>query len=147
MKHHERKTCGGVEVWIHAFLTSAVNGGGQLHTPAVLSAGKEPPVSHCVRGCVEPWQLSRYSPGLRPENRGSRVRFPEGAENFLFTTASRTALGPTQPPMQWVPVVLSLRVKWPVREDDHSPPSSAKVKEWVELYLHCPIRLHGVVLS
>jgi hypothetical protein len=22
---------------------------------------------------------------------------------FLFTTASRTALGPTQPPIQWVP--------------------------------------------
>jgi hypothetical protein len=30
---------------------------------------------------------------------------------------------------------------------DHSPPSSAEVKEWVELYLHSPIRLHGVVLS
>jgi hypothetical protein len=33
------------------------------------------------------------------------------------------------------------------READHSPPSSAEVKEWVELYLHSPIRLHGVVLS
>jgi hypothetical protein len=32
-------------------------------------------------------------------------------------------------------------------EADHSPPSSAKVKEWMELYLHSPIRLHGVVLS
>jgi hypothetical protein len=28
---------------------------------------------------------------------------------------------------------LSLRVKRPGREADHSPPSSAKVKEWVEL--------------
>jgi len=27
-------------------------------------------------------------------------------------------------------------VKRPGREADHSPPSSAKVKEWVELYLH-----------
>jgi hypothetical protein len=27
------------------------------------------------------------------------------------------------------------------READHSPPSSAEVKEWVELYLHSPIRL------
>jgi len=27
------------------------------------------------------------------------------------------------------------------------PPSSAEVKEWVELYLHSPICLHGVVLS
>jgi hypothetical protein len=33
------------------------------------------------------------------------------------------------------------------READHSSPSSAKVKEWVELYLHSPIRLHGVVLT
>jgi len=24
------------------------------------------------------------------------------------------------------------------READHSPPSSAEVKEWLELYLHCP---------
>jgi hypothetical protein len=31
-------------------------------------------------------------------------------------------------------------------EADHSPPSNAEVKEWVELYLHSPIRLHGVVL-
>jgi hypothetical protein len=57
---------------------------------------------------------------------------------FLFTTASRTALGPTQPPTQWVPGALSLGVKRPGREADHSPPSNAKVKEWVELYLHSP---------
>jgi hypothetical protein len=34
-----------------------------------------------------------------------------------------------------------------VREADHSPPSSAEVKVWVELYLHFPIRIHDVVLS
>jgi hypothetical protein len=45
---------------------------------------------------------------------------------------------PTQPPIQWVPDALSLGVKWPVREADHSPPSSAEVKEWLELYLHAP---------
>jgi hypothetical protein len=33
------------------------------------------------------------------------------------------------------------------READHSPPSRAEVKEWVELYLHSPMRLHGMVLS
>jgi hypothetical protein len=33
------------------------------------------------------------------------------------------------------------------READQSPPSSAEVKEWVELHLHSPRRLHGVVLS
>jgi hypothetical protein len=78
---------------------------------------------------------------------GSRVRFPAGAGIFLFTTASRTALGPTQPPIQWVPGALSLGVKRPVREADHSPPSSAEVKECLELYLHSPIGLNGIVLS
>jgi hypothetical protein len=48
---------------------------------------------------------------------------------FLFTTASRTAVGPTQPPIQWVPWALSLGVKRLGREADHSPPSSAEVKE------------------
>jgi hypothetical protein len=47
---------------------------------------------------------------------------------FLFTTASRTALGSTQPPIQWVPGALSLGVKRPGREADRSPPSSAEVK-------------------
>jgi hypothetical protein len=55
---------------------------------------------------------------------------------FLLTTASRTALGPTQPPIQLVPGALSLGVKRPRREADHLPPSSAEVKECVELYLH-----------
>jgi hypothetical protein len=55
---------------------------------------------------------------------------------LLFTTASRMALEPTQPPIQWVPGALSLGVKRLGREADYSPPSSAEVKEWVELYLH-----------
>jgi hypothetical protein len=73
--------------------------------------------------------------------------FRRGLGIFLFTTASRTALGPTQPPIQYVPGARSLWAKWPEREADHSPPSSAGVKECVELYLHSPIRLHGVVFS
>jgi hypothetical protein len=59
---------------------------------------------------------------------------------------SRTALGPTQPPIQRVPGALSVGIKRPEREVDHSPPSSAEV-ECVELYLHFPKRFHGVVLS
>jgi hypothetical protein len=45
-----------------------------------------------------------------------------------ITIVVRTALGPTQPPNQWVPGALSLGVKRPRREADHSPPSSAEVK-------------------
>jgi hypothetical protein len=46
--------------------------------------------------------------------------------------------GPTQPSIQWVKWALSLGVKRPEGEADHSPPSSAGVKECVELYLHSP---------
>jgi hypothetical protein len=55
---------------------------------------------------------------------------------FFFFTVSRPALGPTQPPIQWITEAVSLGVKRPGREADHSPPSSAEVKECVELYLH-----------
>jgi hypothetical protein len=47
---------------------------------------------------------------------------------FLFDIMSRTALGPTQPPIQWVPGALFLGLKSSRREADHSPPSSAEVK-------------------
>jgi hypothetical protein len=57
---------------------------------------------------------------------------------FLFTTTFRLALGPTQPPIQWVPRALSLGVKRQGREAGHSPSSSAEVKECVELYLRSP---------
>jgi hypothetical protein len=59
-----------------------------------------------------------------------------GLEIFLFTTASRTALGPTQHPIQWVTGALSLWVKRPGREAGHSHQSSTEVKECVEVYLH-----------
>jgi hypothetical protein len=57
---------------------------------------------------------------------------------FLFTTVFRTALEPTQPPIQRVSGDLSLGVKRPWREADHSSPSSAEVKEWMEVYIHSP---------
>jgi hypothetical protein len=51
---------------------------------------------------------------------------------FLSSTSSRTVLGPTQPPIQGVPGAPSPGVKWPEREADHSPPTSAEVKNpWI----------------
>jgi hypothetical protein len=47
---------------------------------------------------------------------------------------SRLALGSTEPPIQWVPGggAISLGVKRPGREADHSPPASAEVKKmWI----------------
>jgi hypothetical protein len=66
------------------------------------------------------------------------IRFPAGAGNFSLNHRIQNGSGPTQPPIQWVPGALSLWVKQPGREADHSPPSSAEVKEWVELYIHSP---------
>jgi hypothetical protein len=65
---------------------------------------------------------------------------------FLFTTASRPALGPTQPPIQWVPGSFP-GVKRPRREADHSSPSSAEVKNAWTYTSTPPIRLHCMVLS
>jgi hypothetical protein len=67
--------------------------------------------------------------GYGLDGRGSRVRFPAGAGNFFFTTAvSRLAL---RPPPSSYPV--GTRGSFPggkaAREwTDHSPPSSADVK-------------------
>jgi hypothetical protein len=51
---------------------------------------------------------------------------------------SRRSLGPTQPPVQWVTGALFLGVRRPGRDGYHSPPSNARVKELVELYIHSP---------
>jgi hypothetical protein len=65
---------------------------------------------------------------------------------FLFT-ASRTVLGPTQPRIQWVPGALSLGIKRPGREADHSTHLVPKSKNVWSYTSTPPIRLHGVVLS
>jgi hypothetical protein len=62
----------------------------------------------------------------------SRSSSPGRIKNFLFPTLSRPALGPAQPPIQWVPGALSLGVKQLGRDADHSPPTSAKIKKtWI----------------
>jgi hypothetical protein len=89
--------------------------------------------------CVKRWDCSvGIATDYGLDNRMIGVRIPAGAGNFLFTTASRPALGPTQPPFQWVPGALSLGVKRPGREADHSPPSNREVEECVVLYHHSP---------
>jgi hypothetical protein len=63
------------------------------------------------------------------DDRAIGVRSPAGAKIFRVTSVSRPALGSTQPPVQWVPGVLSPGVKArPGRDADHSPPSSAEVE-------------------
>jgi hypothetical protein len=65
----------------------------------------------------------------RPRGRSSS---PCWVKNFLFSTSSRPALGPTQPSIQWVPGDVFPGVKRQGRETDHSPPASAEVKKiWI----------------
>jgi hypothetical protein len=45
------------------------------------------------------------------DDRAIGVRSLAGAEDFPLASVSRPALGPTQPPVQWVPGVLSPGVK------------------------------------
>jgi hypothetical protein len=53
----------------------------------------------------------------------------------------RPVQGPVQPPIQWVQRDLSTRIKQPGREADQSG------LEYVDLYIHYPVRLHGLVLN
>jgi hypothetical protein len=67
-----------------------------------------------------------------------RVSNPGGYR--VFPHPSRPVLGPTQPPVQWVPTLFT-RVKGPGRGVEHPPPSGAEVKEKVKLYLYPPLGL------
>jgi len=67
---------------------------------------------------------------------------------FIFTTVFRTTLGPTETPLHLVlEAIITLGVKRLGREADHSPPSSAEVKNTSNCTFIHPIRLHGVVLN
>jgi hypothetical protein len=61
------------------------------------------------------------------DDRGVGNRVPVGSR--IFSTSSGPAMGPTQPPIQWVPGALSLGVKRQGREADHSPPTSVEVRK------------------
>jgi hypothetical protein len=64
-----------------------------------------------------------------------------------FSLFVRTALGPAQSPIQLALGVLTLRIKWLGRKADHSPPSSAQIKNVWSYTSTAPVRLRGVVLS
>jgi hypothetical protein len=82
--------------------------------------------------------------GYGLDDRGFESR--QGLGIFLLTRASRPALGPSQHPIQWEPGALSLGVKLPGCETDHSPPASAEVKNAWNCAYTPPMHLRGVVL-
>jgi hypothetical protein len=68
----------------------------------------------------------------RYELDGPGIESPWGAD---FPHTFTPAMGSTQPRIQWVPGLFP-GVKRPGRGVNHPPPSSAEVKERVELYLY-----------
>jgi hypothetical protein len=66
---------------------------------------------------------------------------------FLTSSLHKQALGPHKASHRMGNGGSSPEVKWPGRESDHSPPSSAEVKNtWG--YTSTPsIRIHGVVFN
>jgi hypothetical protein len=113
----------------NCFLTSAL----LYISPTILR------ILNIMRLCFELYFIylcfrSRYSSGLRAGRSGLASR---QGQDFLFSTASKSTLGPPQPPIQWLPGALS-----PGREDDHSPPLSAEVNNGGAIP-PLPIHLHG----
>jgi hypothetical protein len=66
----------------------------------------------------------RIVTGYRLDDSGGRSSSPSRVNNFHFSISSRLALGPTQPPIQWVQGDLS-----PGRETDRSPRTSTEVEK------------------
>jgi hypothetical protein len=85
--------------------------------------------------CNPGW-LSRHSDWLWAGLPRCRCSSPDRAKIFLLYTSSRPALGFTQPHIQWLPEALSLRLKRPGRVTDHSPPTSAEVKNAGSIHPH-----------
>jgi hypothetical protein len=81
----------------------------------------------------ESGERSLYSDWLRAGQKRGRSLSPGRIKNFHFSTSSRPAVGSNQSPVQWLLGVLSPGVKWPGREPNHSPPTTAEVKKmWID---------------
>jgi hypothetical protein len=71
--------------------------------------------------------------GMAARSQGGRngVRIPAGPRHYFLLHNIQPGSGPTEPPVKWVPGFFPSMLKRPGREVDHSPPSSAEVKnEW-----------------
>jgi hypothetical protein len=68
----------------------------------------------------------------------------EARSIFLLTSVSRPSLGPTQPPVQWVPGPFPEGKAQSGHDVDHSPPTSAEFVNVFRSHTSSPpVRLHG----
>jgi hypothetical protein len=82
----------------------------------------------CLCDCIDSWEFRRVDVLTARKVICTSNELVDHLGIFLFTTASRPALGPTQHTIQWVPGAFSLGVKRPGCEADHSLSSNAEVK-------------------
>jgi hypothetical protein len=88
---------------------------------------------------------SRYSDWLRAGRPRGRSSSPGRIKNFLQVFQTGSGVHPTS--YQMGTGALSPGVKRPGPEADHLHLISAEVNKIVDLYIHSPIRHHGVVLN
>jgi hypothetical protein len=85
---------------------------------------------------------NRSSPSPHVKQRITRIYFPFLPVHALHVVQTSSGVHPTSYPMgtgDYFP-----GVERQGREADHSPPTSAEVKK---MWIHSPIRLHGVMLN
>jgi hypothetical protein len=82
---------------------------------------------------------------------GVGVRVPVGAGLLSSPHRPELYFGPTQPPIQRLPGALSPGIKRPGSEADHSPPTTAEVKNTrintaavLPSFVHLPLRSSGL---
>jgi len=75
----------------------------------------------------------------------TEVQFLGRGSDGIFSP--RHQIQTTQPPIQWIPRALTLGVKQPGQEDDHSSPSSPKILLASWCFIKQEIHFDGMVLS
>jgi hypothetical protein len=91
-----------------------------------------PPLYPCIQtGRSNEFTVQQWMPRQMPAH-SDHSETPRMIKNFNFSTSSRPAIGPTQPPIQWIRAVPSQGVERPKCECGHSLPISAEVKStWI----------------
>jgi hypothetical protein len=84
-------------------------------TPATV-----PLAQHVLSAYMCPDQSRGSSVGIATGYGVPVVVVGGGCKNFAFSMSSRAVMGPTSPPIQWVPRGFSPGLKRPGREADHS---------------------------